>query len=229
MTRSIPILLALFSFCLILNGTSEATQLYVIPPAAAEAEEELPMTDPSQPVESIINEPTDVELIAESFKTNCIAKKHPIMEIESQEKFCGCTSEKIAATMTGEELQSLTQNTPAGKKVRSKMMVSVYAPCMEFPTYDLIYKNCAQKTKLPANIIDPKKLCACAAKKMSVYMGKNAETVMMEALKDNPETTNPLGPFFKTASFRAESKTQLLSCIQAASKPKSEDEDVTAN
>ncbi|MEZ5919023.1 MAG: hypothetical protein R3D66_03620 [Alphaproteobacteria bacterium] len=47
---------------------------------------------------------------------------------------CACTSSKIPDVMTIQQMQALQTDTEEGQFQRNRMMMFVYAPCIEYPT-----------------------------------------------------------------------------------------------
>lgn len=131
------------------------------------------------------------------------------MSTNTQKALCQCTSHHMQDNLSVEDVQTMRGQDQAARDALNKMLLEVYAPCMEFPVRDLIYKRCMQN-----DIQSKKGICGCLAEKMSVYTAQTARATLGDILKTNPNITDPMDPIVNSASFERMEKQVALECIQ---------------
>jgi hypothetical protein len=152
------------------------------------------------------------------FYSQCVSKPAPPMTAESQAALCACTAEKMQQTMTVEDQKVLAQNDQEGRNMLNRMLLNVYAPCMNIPVKDMLEKQCLQDMQAkPAppgtNIAD---ICRCMASKTGLWLSTNGRELMSQVLAANPNITDPMGPVMEDASFKSASTQNLTSCLSGS-------------
>ncbi|MCB9988965.1 MAG: hypothetical protein H6868_06480 [Rhodospirillales bacterium] len=153
--------------------------------------------------------------MADIYFSNCIAKRDERMTIDTQEIMCQCTALLYQKNMSVEELQVMAQNDQAGRNALNRMLVLVYAPCMEFPVRDLIYYRCMEN-----KFQSQKGICGCLADKMAQYTAESAADKLSAVLRNSPNITDPMEPIVNSPEFAQMEKRLALSCIQEDAAPK---------
>lgn len=151
---------------------------------------------------------------AETYTGNCLKQEHPLMSGDSLAGFCTCTSRNITQTMTLENVNDLFGNDSEALKQRNRMMIGVYAPCMEYPVRALISARCMEDENLAKAVSSPEALCACAADQTAAYVQKEAPAALVESLRANPDTNDPLGAFMSSEEFNRNAAQFMLLCVQ---------------
>lgn len=146
---------------------------------------------------------------AQSYYQNCASQPEQNMSKETQDLFCKCTSFQMQKNMTIEDIQTMAQQSQAGRNALNRMILDVYAPCMEFPVRDLIFNNCrSNEFQVNAGI------CACLSSKMAAFTAESAQAELKQILQTTPNITDPLGPIIESPKFKQMEKRLALECIQ---------------
>ena len=151
--------------------------------------------------------------LANNYYKNCKKGSHPVLKGNSLEALCACTAAKITEEMNVSEIEALFSDTPESQNARDKMLMMVYAPCMQYPVRDLIVDNCVNNKDLSKIPINKQKICGCMGGKMGEYMAANAPNVIAQALRDNPGTQDPLASFFQSYAFKTASRQHMKACL----------------
>jgi len=144
-----------------------------------------------------------------SYQQSCVNNRDERMTFDTQKLFCECTAHHMMSSLTVEDLMMVQGDGQAARNAINKMMMNVYAPCMEFPVRDLIFGRCMENEYQVE-----KGICECLANKMADYSAEKAQKYLSEILRDNPNIEDPMGPIVNHASFRQHEKRLALSCIQ---------------
>lgn len=151
--------------------------------------------------------------MANSYYTNCVGKDAPGITQKSKEFMCACTAAKMMDNMSVEEIQAMSQQNQAGRNATNKMLVDVYAPCIEFPAYDHYYNNCITDPKTKSMSSNPQRTCSCLADQIAGYLQSNGQTVFRDILMRNPNITDPMSALTQDNRFRQFAQSKLLSCV----------------
>ena len=146
---------------------------------------------------------------AARFYENCMKKPEGTMSAGTQDIFCQCTAYHTQKNLTMEDMQAMQDPSPAGRLALNKVLLDVYAPCMEFPVRDLIYNKCME------NDFQRKEgICSCLADKMGRYTADSAQARLKDVLAQDPNIYDPMGPIVNSPDFAQREKRLALDCIQ---------------
>ena len=145
----------------------------------------------------------------ETYFGNCMDLRDERMSEETQAIFCECTSLQMQQNISVEEIQAMRGNDQRARNVINKVMLNVYAPCMEFPVRDLIYNKC-RENKFQAS----QNICSCLSEEMGKFTATSAKASLGNVLASNPNITDPMGPILESPEFVNHEKRTALSCIQ---------------
>ena len=153
--------------------------------------------------------------MANSYYNNCISKKgDQKLTKESQDFLCSCTAAQMMDSMSVEDVQAMsTQDQRTARRAFNKMLINVYAPCMEYPAKDHYYNTCLsnpQTKKLGGN---PEKLCGCMSDKVATHLKQNGKELFTGILKRNPNVTDPMAALEADKQFQNYVGKQALSCV----------------
>ncbi len=146
---------------------------------------------------------------------NCKSKPDPRMRPESQDAMCACTSVMMMEKMTVEEVQVMMGDTPQSRQALNKMLIEVYAPCMNYPVQDLVGMQCLEDKKIDAlgSNVPKEELCGCVAETTAMWFVNEGRALLREVLVKNPNITDPVGPIMETAKFKKKSYDNLVACL----------------
>lgn len=146
---------------------------------------------------------------AQTYTQNCEATRDPRMLNDTQEIFCQCTAMQMQKSYTMEDMQNLSKQDATGRAAVNKMLLNVYAPCMEFPVRDLIYAKCKADAYQAQQGI-----CECLSKRMAGYMTAESQKLLGGILQRNPNIIDPITEIMASPEFAQKEKRIVLDCIQ---------------
>lgn len=158
--------------------------------------------------------PQTMEGYANDYYKNCLAQKHPVLQGDDLKLLCGCTSAKFSENMTLEQVQAMQTDSKEGLYQRNRMMMFVYAPCIEFPTRALVMHQCINDTKVRYTMKNPSKTCVCLADGVAKDMKERAPEVIKNALVLNPKDLDPLALLLNSSAYENRTIYHTKACIQ---------------
>jgi len=152
---------------------------------------------------------------ANAYYTNCKAQSDPRLRTETQEALCACTAAQMMQKMTVEDVHMMAGNNQAGRLALNKMLLEVYAPCMNFPVQDMIYDECMndEKVDMAGLNMDKTILCGCMGEKTGVWMATSGRALMSQILARTPNITDPIGPVMEDKTFRKQAYQNMMACM----------------
>lgn len=132
----------------------------------------------------------------------CMATPDPRLLPGSQQVFCQCTAKYMLQNMTMEDLVGMNKNE---RSALNKMMIGVYAPCMEVPVHDDVYQAC-QKQGVAA------KNCQCLSNGIAKYTASEAQRLLGSVLSQYPNAFDPVAAIKQTPEFEAKLNTIAQLC-----------------
>lgn len=152
---------------------------------------------------------------ANAYFENCVAKRDERMSEESQKTLCSCTAALMMKEMSTEDVRLMGENTPEGRKMLNHMLVSVYAPCMQYPIEDMISRECLRDEKLGEVTREKIDLCRCMGESTGYWFSRQAGPKMAKLFEINPDMTDPIDPVMNSPEFRRSSYQNMLNCLDA--------------
>lgn len=147
---------------------------------------------------------------AQKYYESCATNRDERMSVATQDAFCQCSARGFKKHITIEDLTTLSTETgQAARDITNKMLINLYAPCMEHPVRDLVMNKCKQDAFQAGH-----KICECMASKMANYMSTRAGSELDAILKKTPDVYDPLGAITSSKSYEAQEKRTILQCIQ---------------
>ncbi len=133
---------------------------------------------------------------------------------ETQDAFCACTAAHMSQFLSKEDVSAMmSSNAAVARPAYNKMIIGVYAPCMEMPTYDHYNNTCLQNPET-MKYGRPEAICSCMAGKIGSYMKTNGSQMLKAILERNPDITDPMAALLGDQEFTNFANAQLLSCLQ---------------
>ncbi len=208
-----------------LGTTAHAQSLFVKPKSQTQEQYQSPQDAPQPPAtaqprsKSYSTAPKGNNAVtgemASKYYQHCSAQQHPKMTPESLNKLCACTARAMQSKMSVEEIKGMAENTPQGQYLRNKMLINIYAPCMQYPTYDLLMGSCLNDPKVQMTMKNYKKTCHCMADAMGRHMAKHGPKIVANSLLSDPNNMDPLGAYLDSTEYNNTSAAYLQKCIQA--------------
>lgn len=151
---------------------------------------------------------------ANAYFLNCKANPDPRFSEETQEQFCGCTASQMLKGFTKEDMQRVgNPNDPGARSSVNKLMINIYAPCIQFPAQEYHYQTCVSDPKTKA-LGNPEKVCKCAAGHVASYLQGNSKNLLRKILRENPTIQDPMQAIYSDAGFQSYAKSKLMGCLR---------------
>lgn len=160
-----------------------------------------------------------MESVAKRYNENCAKKKSDIVKGDDLRMLCACTASKMQERMTIAQIKAMMEDTPEGQVQRNRMVIDVYAPCMEYPSRALLMSQCnaynenLKKTQ-GGTAINGEAICGCLAQNMAAYVAVNAQPILAQKLAANPKDMDPLSEFLNSQEYQAQVNSTFMGCVQ---------------
>lgn len=111
-----------------------------------------------------------------------------------------------------EDMQNTARQDSVGLAARNKMIINIYAPCIQYPAKEYHYQTCIKdpKTKMLGN---PQKVCACASNNVAQNLQQNSQSMFREILRTNPNIADPMQALYSDPKFQKSVQNGLMRCI----------------
>mgnify|MGYP001798203450 CR=1 FL=1 len=103
---------------------------------------------PKQEEQKTVPEPQTINDFANQYYGDCVKQGHPILRGVDLELMCGCASAQISENMTVQQMQERLENTEAGQQQRSRMLLFVYTPCIQYPIKSYTHRQCVNDPEI---------------------------------------------------------------------------------
>ncbi len=151
---------------------------------------------------------------ANTYYQNCLKGQAPNLTPQTQQTMCACTAAQMKTGLTMEDMQTMSKQDESGRLAVNKMIVNVYAPCIQYPAFDYYNGTCLSNPQTASLSRNPQALCNCLAQKVSGYLAQNSQRVFNEILARNPYITDPMAALTGDRQFDQFAQSQLLACAQ---------------
>lgn len=152
---------------------------------------------------------------ANAYFTNCLNQPSPTgMSDQTKQYMCACTAARMQQSMTVEDIRTMAQQSQAGRNATNKMIINVYAPCIEYPARDHYYSTCMsnpQSQNLTKNV---QGMCTCLGNQVSGYLKQNAQKEFSRILKRTPNITDPMQALTSDPAFTQFAQSKMTGCIR---------------
>ncbi|MCC6597300.1 MAG: hypothetical protein IT559_00735 [Alphaproteobacteria bacterium] len=171
------------------------------------------LEDPAQAAPEPMAPDATIDDFANRYYANCQAQQHPLLQGKNLELLCGCTASRLPEVMSVEQVQQMQEDSEEGQYQRNRMLLFVYAPCIEYPTRALILDQCLGDPQVQAGMKNFKTVCSCLADEMAAFMKEHAPGTIRNALRANQKDIDPLSTLLQSSAFDAASKSKMTECI----------------
>ena len=152
---------------------------------------------------------------ANAFYTQCMAKPDERLSPDTQNEFCACASAHMMQTMSAEDMKISAENTPAGRVMMKKMMITVYGPCLGGPITEVANGQCESDPRvvLADQMVRRDVVCACMTEKVGTWLEDSGPDILAKALETTPLITEPLGPVMESGAYKKEEYEIMIDCL----------------
>lgn len=152
--------------------------------------------------------------MANQYYSNCLQQPSNGMSEQTKQYMCACTAAKMQQGMTVEDIKTMAQQSQAGRNATNKMIISVYAPCIEYPARDHYYTTCMTNPQTKALSKNPQGLCACLGNQVATYLKQNAQKEFTRILSKTPNITDPMAALTGDSKFTQFAQSKLTACVK---------------
>ncbi len=184
-------------------------------PSPEQQDDVLDLLGESPSVEALQAEPKaqTINDFANAYYKNCMKQQDPILQGESLGMMCACTAAKVSDTMSVKNMQAMQNNDAEGKLQRSRMLMFVYTPCIEYPTQALITNQCLNNEGVRSSMKNYQRVCECLGDGMAKFMREKAPKYIEAAIRRNQNDLDPLKHLMQSRVFDEQSQYHMRSCI----------------
>lgn len=156
---------------------------------------------------------------ANNYYTNCVtqaAQTEQRFSKQSQELFCACTSARLSqGVFSVEDMKAMTDTAnPNARQSMNKMIVNVYAPCMDEPTREYHYNTCVTNPQVDRLGGNKETLCRCAADQVANHLRANGAKQFQDILSRDPNIVDPMQALYDDQGFQTFAQSRLLGCLR---------------
>ncbi|MEM6780784.1 MAG: hypothetical protein AAF569_02860 [Pseudomonadota bacterium] len=153
------------------------------------------------------------EKTARAYYQNCINQEAPMMSEDTQKTMCSCTANKMMQNITVEDVQAMSsEQTSIARPAANKVMLDVYAPCIEAPAKDYYFNTCVSNPETANISKQPERLCDCMSSEVAGFLAQNGQGVFADILDRNPTILDPMQALAEDPEFKQFAESKLLGC-----------------
>ncbi len=175
--------------------------------------------DDVQSLGDILNPKTDgmtgaktTQDMANIYFKRCLSTKSLAFDDEEKEMLCACTSANMGQVLTVSEFNVMHEDSLKGKDARGKVIAFAYTKCTDYVMESKLYNDCMVSPVLKGITRGKKDICECSAEEYVQRINKEMSYIIMESLKYDPMTLNPLERFFTTTNYGYMSEHYTKAC-----------------
>ncbi len=139
--------------------------------------------------------------MANVYYKKCMKEKSLAFDKDEKEILCACTSAKIGSVITVKEFKHLYEDSYKGKDIRGKVIAYAYTDCMGYVIKDKLLKDCKVSPTVKKIVTGKNAVCKCAVNNYKITVDKSTAYIIMQAIKYDPMTLNPLEHYFTTNDY----------------------------
>ncbi len=145
--------------------------------------------------------PLTAAIMANYYYGQCVQEESLAFTDEEKDILCSCTAAGMSKVLTVEEFKALYQDNRKGLDARGKALAFAYAPCMEYAVAPKVTGNCMQSKELEDIVVGKRQICRCTLQYYTQLLNETAPRIVMEGIKYDPMTMNPLEHHFTTTNY----------------------------
>lgn len=168
---------------------------------------------PVQPAKKNENSASTAEEYVKTHYDSCLARQHGALTKKEINQICACSASNMSENLSIDEMKSLGKKTKEGKNARSKFIGYAYAPCVKYLIGDITKTDCLGGELIKNVKVGKLAVCKCSEKKMLSLMDNLSPSVMIDAVKQNPMTLDPIDEFISSEAFSVQRDGIIERCI----------------
>lgn len=144
----------------------------------------------------------------------CATAEHPFIRRPDRAELCNCSANAMLNVMSLEEIEAMKTTNPQSIKLRRKMLVEAYAPCIKDTIEPIITRLCLSDTASTAKMRDPQYICACLGDTVSRYIDRDHYNLIDRIIHQDPQTVDPLGTYLNSDEFFDINRGYMRRCLR---------------
>ena len=160
-----------------------------------------------------LSPPKSLNEFAFRYKQRCVKTVHPIIADKYLDLFCSCASNNILNEMTFEEMQQAQYKSAEGSFQRQRMLMFVYAPCIEKPLNTMILNDCVNNVRSKHLMKNIYGTCGCLADEVAREIQAVTPQYIRGAIRRREDVLNPLDLLVNTDDFERKMRHKTKVCL----------------
>ncbi len=156
--------------------------------------------------------PLTAEIMANYYYNRCKSTESLAFSETEMETLCACSAAEMSKVLTVDEFKVLYVDSRKGLDARGKAIAYGYVPCMEYALRSKFSSTCAISKRLNNVVVGKKQICKCATDSFMKETKETAPMRIMEGIKYDPMTLNPLEHYFTTYDYPASFDSHIKYC-----------------
>lgn len=156
--------------------------------------------------------PLTAAIMANYYYNQCTSQESLAFTDEELDILCSCTAAGMSKVLTVDEFKTLSQDNRKGLDARGKALAFAYAPCMEYAIAPKVRGNCMQSRHLQDIVVGKRQICRCTVDSYQQLIKETAPKIVMEGIKYDPMTMNPLEHHFTTTNYLQTLNSSIKFC-----------------
>ncbi len=158
------------------------------------------------------------KVMANQYFANCVqssAATEQRFSPEAQQSFCACTAARLTQFFSVEDMTTMTDTAnPNSRLALNKMIINIYAPCMEVPMTEYHYAQCIANPQTAQLTKNPQSLCQCAAEQLGIQMKVHGSRLFEELLARSPLDEDPMMAIYNDPGFQTLAQQKAIACLK---------------
>jgi len=152
--------------------------------------------------------------MANAYFQDCASKPAQGMSADNHKLMCACTAAKMMESMSVEDIKGMSVGDQNSRYILNRMIVDVYAPCIDFPAREHYYNTCISNPDTLKMTRNPQKVCGCLGDEMASYLKANSQNVFRDILSRNPNAQDPMSALTSDENFQGFAQKKLVGCLR---------------
>ena len=147
----------------------------------------------------------------------CMEVPDPHQSISSQADMCICQTIYMGESLEPREIEIMATGAGKGFVRKDVLFRDVYAPCLEFPAYDMALDKCYGDPHVRAVVSTQNAYegtCKCVAKDSASYFRDFAQPQIAAIMTRNPILEDPLEAIFQSFEYMTSAQKSKSQCIE---------------
>ena len=156
--------------------------------------------------------------MANKYFANCVqssAATEQRFSPDAQQMFCACTAARLNQFYSVEDMTLMNDTAnPDSRLALNRMIINIYAPCMEVPMKEYHYAQCISNPQTAQLSSNPQAMCQCAAEQLGIQMKVYGSQLFEQLLARSPLNEDPMTAIYNDPSFQTMAQKKAIECLK---------------